>query len=528
MRFIEVKNLSLEKDGREILSDISLTIEEGDRIGIIGRSGAGKSALLQSIRGVREYAPTEGKIFYNVKVCEECLYVNPPSYEGECPACGGWMEFKRIDFWSPEGLKYHNTMKRRFGMMFQEATGLYSMRSVLENVMEALRAGGCPEEKRKARALEILESVSLLHRVRHIARDLSGGEKQRLVLARQIAKDPPLLLLDEPTGTLDPGSSKKIYDILEDFSNGRTILIASHLTSFIPKVAPSSVLLSKGRIILDGPTEEVIKKFIELESRNIEIEKGKWVREERPIITCKNIKKQYHTVDEGYITALDGINLTIYEGEIHGIIGRTGAGKTTLVNIIAGNMDKYEGSCRVRVNDEEVEMKDRGPEYRGKAKEMEGVLHQEFGFATYYTIYRNIRGSIPDMPDEIAEEEIREVMRIIGFSEEEVESLLRKYPDEISEGEKQRILLATVLLRQPRIVILDEPTGTLDVGTMMDVSESIIRARNELSTTFIIVSHDLEFLKTVCDRITVMDAGKVLYTGEPGEAIDFALDKGLL
>lgn len=527
MKLIEIKNLALDISGKRILKDINLEIEEGSKIGIIGRSAAGKSALMHSIRGVKGYAPTKGKIFYNVQVCNRCLNIDAPNYNNKCQMCGEGMKFKQIDFWSSEGKKYHNLIKRRFGMMFQEATGLYSMRSVRENVIEALRAAGCPEEKRKDKVLEILKSVSLLHRLRHIVRDLSGGEKQRLVLARQIAKDPPLLLLDEPTGTLDKNTSKHIYDVLKDFSKDRTTLIASHLTSYIHQIAPSSLLLSKGEIIMKGSTVDVIKKFSALEGKRVE-RKRKEVKKKIKI-KCRNTKKYYHTVDEGYIKALDGINLEIYEGEIHGIVGETGAGKTTLVNIIAGKVAEYEGNCRVRTNGEEVEMKERGPEYRGKAKEITGVIPQQYGLFSYFTVYKNLHSSMPpDIPDEIGEEMVEEMMGVVGFSDDEIDSILRKYPDEISEGEKQRVILALILLKNPKIVILDEPTGTLDKATMMDVAESIIRTREELGTTFLIVSHDIEFVKAICDRVTVMDAGRKKYTGDVTEAIDFALDKDFL
>lgn len=522
MKIIEIENLSIEKGGNKILDNINLSVEENDIIGVIGASGAGKSALMYTLRGMEEYRPTAGHIYYNIRFCENCERVDTPS-RTECPRCGSAMELQRVDFWEiDKGMR--DVIKRRVAIMFQEATGIYSMRSVIENVLAALHSSDYPIDARMERAHEIVKIVSLEHRIKHIARDLSGGEKQRVVMARQIAKDPMVLLLDEPTGTLDPKSSEEMYDVIKEISKERTTFIASHLTSYIPEVAPRSILLIEGRAVFEGETSKVMERFI-AERR---LSKKQVVNfEGEPIIQCRDLRREYFTVDEGVIKALDGVSLDIYEGEIHGILGHSGAGKTTLVTIINGDSSEFEGVCTVRLNGERVDMRERGIQ-RGRVKEKIAILHQEYGLSAYQTVYRNMQGFVPGVPEEILEEKIYDVLELVGFSEERIEGILKRYPDELSEGEKHRIIFASIILKDPKIMILDEPTGTLDEMTMYQITNSIINRRNEHKTTFLIVSHDLEFVRLVCDRVTVMDKGKAIFTGDTDTGIEYALKSGII
>jgi len=522
MKIIEIENLSIEKEDGKILDNINLSVEENDIIGVIGASGAGKSTLMYTLRGMEEYRPTAGRIYYNIRFCEDCERIETPSCT-RCPRCGSTMELQRFDFWQiDKGMR--DVIKRRVAIMFQEATGIYSMRSVIENVLAALHSSDYPIDARKKRALEIVKIVSLEHRLKHIARDLSGGEKQRVVMARQIAKDPMVLLLDEPTGTLDPKSSEEMYSVIKEISKERTTFIASHLTSYLHEVAPRSIMLLEGKSAFEGETGEVMEHFIA--ERSVP-KKQVTDLEGDPIIQCRDVYKEYYTMDEGAIKALDGVSIDIYKGEIHGLLGHSGAGKTTLVTIIAGGSSEFEGVCTVRLDGERVDMRERGVA-RGRVKEKIATLHQEFGLSAYQTVYRNMKGFIPGVPEEILEDRIYDVLELVGFGEERIEGILKRYSDELSEGEKHRIIFASIILKDPKIMILDEPTGTLDEMTMYKIIHSIINRRNEHKTTFLIVSHDIEFVRLVCDRVTIIDKGKAIFTGDTDTGIEHALKSGII
>ena len=148
------------------------------------------------------------------------------------------------------------------------------------------------------------------------------------------------------------------------------------------------------------------------------------------------------------------------------------------------------------------------------------MLHQEYSLYPSRTILGNLTDAISlELPGEFAKIKATHVLTACGFEEKTAETILKKYPDELSVGERHRVALAQVLIKEPNIIILDEPTGTMDPITRVIVTDSILRARDEFDQTFIIVSHDMDFVIDVCDRASLMRGGKVLQTGKPEEIV---------
>ena len=187
-------------------------------------------SLIMMLRGSEEYAPTSGRVIYRVNKCMSCENLDLP-YEGTpCTKCGSDTKTISIDYWSlgsDDPLK--RRLRNRIAIMLQRTFALFGDKTVIENLFEAIgdRADG---KDRTKLALEILEFVGMTHRTTHIARDLSGGEKQRVVLARQIARDPLFLLADEPTGTLDPYTAEVMHERLVKYihDKGIAMVFASH------------------------------------------------------------------------------------------------------------------------------------------------------------------------------------------------------------------------------------------------------------------------------------------------------------
>ncbi len=139
-----------------------------------------------------------------------------------------------------------------------------------------------------------------------------------------------------------------------------------------------------------------------------------------------------------------------------------------------------------------------------------GVLHQEYSLIPKLTIWDNLTHGIGlNMPEDLAKMKVKFVLEGVGFSDDEIEEILPKTHQELSVGEKQRILIGQLLMKEPNIAVLDEPTGTMDPVTKKYVAETIIKARQNLGITFVIVTHDLDFAEKVCDRVAHMNAGKI-------------------
>ena len=232
-------------------------------------------------------------------------------------------------------------------------------------------------------------------------------------------------------------------------------------------------------------------------------------------------EKHFFSVDRGVVKAVDGISFEIEEREIFGIIGYSGAGKTTTSRLICGQSNATKGKVEVRIGDDWIDMSKDGYENKGRATPYIGVLHQEYTLYPFDTVLQNLTTSIGiKMPAELARMKAIQVLVSVGFDKKNVSRILEALPDTLSVGECQRIAFAQVLIKEPRIIVLDEPTGTMDPITKVIVAKSVIRARDTLGETFIVVSHDMDFVRNCCDRAAFMEKGKVVEIGDPATLIE--------
>ncbi len=511
---VEVRGITISLGGRAILEDIDLEIFERDRIALVGRVGSGKTTLINVIGGVGGYEPDKGDVIYHVSVCASCGRVELASVT-VCPRCQGATKRIDIDYWrcGDEGLR--RALRDRIGIMFQKSFGVYGNLTALENTYDMLESSGLSKPDAYRRAAEILERVNLMHRSSHLANDLSGGEKQRLVLARQLAKEPMLLLADDPTGALDPGNASMISKTLRSLEKG-ALLVTSHIPALVESVCARAVLLENGRITKQGGPKAIMKGLVGEAPPAAAQRRGPG----EPIIRISGVAKVYHKATSGIVKAVDGVDLTIDEGAIFGLVGKSGAGKTTLSKMIAGAIKQTAGSVMVRIGDDWVDLGQPGPSGKGRATRYIGVLYQEYSLYSHMSVFDNLaKSKALNIPDEFIRMKAVHTLKRIGFGGERLDQLLALRPDDLSEGERHRVALAWALMRDPRILILDEPSGTMDPITKVEVSRALRSLRDEFGTTIVIVSHDAEFSLRTCDVLALMDAGRVTKVGTPEEVI---------
>ncbi len=517
--FIEIRDLAVRFGDIEVLRNINLDIEEGESIGILGRSGAGKSVFMHVLRGVEVFENISGSVIYHVARCKGCGHVEPPSHVGNKCNCGGTLEAFNADFATLDiNDPLRRDVSRRIAIMLQRTFALYGDERVIVNVMRAVEeaSGGSISVHRAA---DLLDEVNLSHRMMHVARELSGGEKQRVVLARQLAKSPMMLIADEPSGTLDPLTAKVVHDSImraaKDFN--MTMVITSHWPDVMVDLTDRAVLLDEGEIKSIGKPTDVAAEFVAMAG---EMGERGTADVGAPIIRTRDVCKRYISIERGVVRAVENASLEIYEGEIFGLVGTSGAGKTTFSKMISGITTPTNGNIWCRVGDDWVDMILPGADNRGRATKYMGMLHQEYTLYPYRSVIDNLTESIGlALPSELAERKAIATLITVGFTREGAEVVLIKNPNELSEGERHRVAMAQVLIKEPRIVVLDEPTGTMDLITKVDVSKSILNARDELGETFIIVSHDMDFVQNVCDRAALMRNGEIVHIGSPDEVL---------
>jgi methyl coenzyme M reductase system subunit A2 len=334
-----------------------------------------------------------------------------------------------------------------------------------------------------------------------------------------MAKNPFCLFADEPTGTLDTKTAFLVHKMLKDGAGepGMSKVVTSHFTQILDEVVTKAILLEDGAIKASGSPQNVISTFMEGYHDNesfCEVETGK------PIISARDLVKQYVSMDRGLIRAVNNLQLEVNHKEIFGIIGTSGAGKTTLSKMITGIIEPTSGELNVRVGEEWVDMTKPGFENRGRAKRYIGLLHQEYDLFPHRTILDNLTDAIGlEFPKELAMKKAIITLKMAGFTEEKSKEVLFRLPGTLSEGERHRVALAQVLIREPNIVVLDEPTGTMDMITKVDVKHSILHAREEMDDTFIVVSHDMDFVREICDRCALIRFGKIVKIGPTDEVL---------
>lgn len=517
--FLIIDNVSKSFNGEVVLQDISATLKPGETLGLIGRSGAGKSVLIHMLRGTQEYKPDKGRIIYRVNYCEKCHRVDLPKKGEPCKMCGGKTSIHDVDFWGlAERDHLRVAMREGIAIMLQRTFALYGESSVIENIFEAL-GPNMGEKERVERALALVKAVGLEHRTMHIARDLSGGEKQRCVLARQLAKDPIMFLADEPTGTLDPATAEMVHRALVDSvkRKGMAMVVSSHWPKAINRLSDKAMWLESGKVVMLGKPSEVTKEFEVCFHKTDEM---MGVNVGNPVVKVDNAKKYFYSIVRGVVKAVDDVTFDVKEREIFGLVGLSGAGKTTVSRMMAGITPATGGAVMVRIGDDWINMSEMGEFGRGRATPYIGILHQEYSLYPFNSVLQNLTICIGmKLPAELSKMKAIQVLASVGFTSKEIERILYVMPDNLSVGEKQRVALARVLIEEPRLVILDEPTGTMDPITKNSVAKSVLIARKEIGETFIIVSHDMDFVLDCCDRVAMMKGGKIVALGDPKEIV---------
>lgn len=523
----KIKALDIEK----------LEIEKGEVVGLLGKSGSGKTTLLRILRGVERF--DEGTVYIDgIKLTPES---EPPAFR---------------------------EVKMRTAIHLQRSFGLWSEK-VVENVIRALSfvrygdeilpAQAEDYEEMKEVAMDLLRLVGLEHKAECWAEILSGGEKQRLILARQLAKNPSILILDE-FGTMTCNETrKKSIELIKKINDelGTTIVFSSHMPEVHKDLADRVVLLEKGRVISEGDADEMIARFLsELEpplQRNPKIEDE--------IVRLENVYKKYYVVPGGKTLEMKDVNISIRRGEIIGVIGKSGSGKTVLTRLIAGLELPDSGKVILKIGNEVVDFKEFGRKSINVRKKI-GILHQEFSLPFWAKVSELIAYRIRTKKNESVENAIKmakemgidekifdAIYRLTDLPKDEAEMRLQRlglsyqiiktlFPEgeedlnsiipmlerlnlstdilerlshELSGGEAVRLGIALAAITKPELLILDEPFGDIDPVTLRKVVNVLKEINIKNGTTTIIVSHQIDVLKELADRFLLVEDGRVSF-----------------
>lgn len=557
---IKVENVSKDyelADGTKVtaLKDVSFEVKEGEILGIMGKSGSGKTTLLRALRGVEHI--DDGSITV-----------------GDVTVTSESSQF------------YYNNLKKETAIHLQRSFGIWPD-TVRENVLRKLYAREYYDEGDANLELadsefgdeadELLELVSLTHKKDHYASVLSGGEKQRLIMARQLAKQPKALLLDEPATMACPKTKQEILDAVKKINKelNITVIVVSHLPEIQKYLANRVILLEDGQIADEGSAKEICDKFMEGMDEIVDI---KNISTDEDVIQVNEIYKRFYLLTGGEVLQIEDVNFTVQKENILSIIGPSGAGKTVLLRMLGGLEDPDKGEVLYDVEGKWADIDIPGMD-RMKIRSKLGFMHQEFALTHYATVlsqlatrlgYKNQDivneaqerarkiGLSEELLDsfylltDLPEGEARERLRQVGLDADILDDLFPKFPEtatkeavadifesldldmdilhrksyELSGGQKVRVMLALILVSRPKFLLLDEPFGDLDPVTLRDVTNALKTISKEYGITIVMISHNTDFIKELSNRAIFMDDGKIIDDSEDmdkivGNFIDF-------
>ena len=531
---IEAQHVSFKYDGAETyaVKDVSLSVQPGEFVAILGRNGSGKSTFAKLLNALQ--LPTEGTLTVN-----------------------GLRATSEDDCYE---------VRKSCGMVFQNPDNQIVATIVEEDCAFGLENLGTPPAEIRRRVDEVLADVGMADFAEASPSMLSGGQKQRVAVAGVLAMKPRIIVFDESTAMLDPVGRMDVFELARRLNREEGITVV-WITHFMEEAAQADrlIVMDQGQIALEGAPRQVftqldavlslgldvpemMKLAADLRGAGVPVPNELMTVEEMAEALCRlprrataarttvpepeatpeekpceiEVRQLTHVYMEGTpfeARALDAVSLGIRTGEFIGIIGHTGSGKSTLISHLNG-LERSDPGV-VFVNGMDLGQKDTDLIAVRRAV---GLVFQ---YPEYQLFEETVAKDVAFGPanlklpeDEIARR-VEQALRLVGL---DPAAISEKSPFELSGGQKRRVAIAGVLAMQPKTLILDEPAAGLDPAGRREMLE-LIRTIHDSGVTVVMVSHSMDDVGRFCDRLFVLNKGKIAYTGTPAEV--FVHDEAL-
>ncbi|WP_163543850.1 dipeptide ABC transporter ATP-binding protein [Occultella kanbiaonis] len=477
---------------------VTFRLEQGRALAIVGESGSGKSV---TIRSLLRLLPRTASIL------------------------GGEARLAGIDLIGASDRTLRRVRGREVGMVFQNAMeALNPTIPVGRQLAEALTWHGlCTRGEARARAITTLGDVGIPEperRARMYPFQLSGGMRQRAMIAMAIIAEPRLVVADEPTTALDVTVQSQVLDLLAEIKDrGTGLIMVTHDLGVARRFCDEVLVMNQGTVVESGPIEMVLDSPREPYTRmlleaTLEVgdvragppeEAPTTVRE--PLLVAEHLDKTFRSRG-GQTHAVRDVSLAIRPGRTLGLVGESGSGKSTVARLVMGLHEPDSG--RVLLDGQDVH----GEESRLQRRRMQMVFQNPYGsLLPHYTAGANITESLRlqeiGTPGERTER-AAELLRLVGLSPDDA----RRYPQQFSGGQQQRIAIARALAPEPDVLVCDEPTSALDVSIQAQILDLLAEIQERLGVAYLLISHNLAVVERMSDEVAVMKDGAIVERGE--------------
>ncbi len=503
---LSVRDLSIafHQGGRETLAvdKVSFDLQSGRTLALVGESGSGKSITALSI----------------VKLLGSTSATYP----------SGHIFFKGNDLLQASDDQLRKVRGNEITMVFQEPmTSLNPLHTIEKQIGEILALHGMRgEDKLRARVIELLEEVGIpdpATRLSAYPHQLSGGQRQRVMIAMALANRPDLFIADEPTTALDVTVQAQILKLLKELQAkmGMAMLFITHDLGIVRKIADDVCVMQKGHIVEAGPVEKVFsdpqhaytKALLAAEPKGLPAPANP---DAKPVLTGENIrvwfpiKRGFMRKTIGHVKAVDGISLTVREGETVGVVGESGSGKTTL-GLALLRLIRSEGP--IAYLGSRIDGLD-SKHMRPLRREMQIVFQDPYGslsprMSVADIVEEGLLIQKPDLSPAARREIVAQALADTGLDP----AAMDRYPHEFSGGQRQRIAIARAMALDPKFVVLDEPTSALDMSVQAQIVDLLRDLQRKRNLAYLFISHDLKVVRALASELIVMRQGKVVESG---------------
>ncbi|MCM2562555.1 dipeptide ABC transporter ATP-binding protein [Lutimaribacter sp. EGI FJ00015] len=501
MSLLRIENLSMDIHGTPILKDVSLSVDPGQIVGVIGESGSGKSMTAFSV-----------------------MQLLPDGTN-----CAGRIALSGHEMLTLGERSLCRLRGSKVSMVFQEPmTALNPLKPIGEQVAETIliheRTSRANAMHRAAEALARAELPQDRFPMSRYPHELSGGQRQRVVIAMAIALRPNLLIADEPTTALDVTTQAEILTLLKRLASedGMGLLLISHDLAVVADMADHIVIMRQGEVVEQGPAQTLLREMrhpysLALLAASDHVPEREGQPQDMPLLRVRDVVRDYATPRKGLwgtpgtFRAVDGISFDIRRGENLGLVGESGCGKSTLTRAILGLEEVQAGTIEL---DGQPVFTGHRPN-RAVRRRMQVVFQDPYGsFNPRWTVARLVCEPFhlaDDPPTGAARDAaVAEALESVGLAASDAE----KYIHEFSGGQRQRIAIARALIIKPDLIILDEAVSALDVSVRAQVLDLLADLSDRFGLTYLFISHDLSVVRSITDRVLVMKAGKIVEQGE--------------